>query len=89
MKTFTDPFEARSILQSGQIDLVFLDFNLSHINAPEFVAEIPGNIQIIIVSAEFERTIKAYGMQLTAILPKPYPFERLLKVCKTALKSQL
>jgi two-component SAPR family response regulator len=87
--TFTDPFAARSLLQSGKIDLVFLDFNMGHINAPEFVKEIPKSVQVIIISAEFEKTIKAYEMKLTAILPKPYPCERLLEVCKIAAKLKI
>lgn len=87
--TFNDPIAARPLLQSGKIDLVFLDFNMVHIKAPVFVKEIPKNIQVIIVSAEFESRIKKYGMKLTAILPKPYPCERLLEVCKIAAKLKI
>lgn len=87
--TFTNPFDARALLQSGKIDLIFLDFHMGQINAPEFIKEIPGNVQVIIISAEFESKIKAFGMKLTAILPKPYPCERLLQACKAAVKSKV
>jgi two-component SAPR family response regulator len=84
--TFNDPFDARSLIQSGKIDLVFLDFRMVHINAREFIKEIPGNVQVIIISAERESIIKECGIKLTAILLKPYPCERLLTACKIALK---
>ena len=84
--TFTDPFAALPLLSSGQIDLVFLDFDLGQINAPEFVTKIPQSVQVIIISAEFERKIREYGMKLTAILPKPYPCECLLQACKIGAK---
>lgn len=89
LATFTNPFDARALLQSGKIDAVFLDFNMGQINAPEFVTEIPDSVQVIIISAEFESKIKAYGMKLSAILPKPYPCERLLQVCKIAAKKKV
>jgi two-component SAPR family response regulator len=69
--TFTDPFAAFPLIRSGEIDLIFLDFNMAGINAPEFMEKIPEGIQIIMISAEMENTIRAYGMALTAILPKP------------------
>lgn len=84
--TFSDPFTALPLILSGRIDLVFLDFNMGQINAPEFITEIPGNVQVVIISAEHETKIKAYGMKLTGILSKPYPYENLLKVCKLATK---
>ncbi len=87
--TFTDPFAARSLLQSGKVDLVFLDFNMGPIDAPEFIKQVPQNVQVIMISGERESRIREYGMKLTAILPKPYPCERLLNVCKIALKLKI
>ena len=84
--TFTDPFAAQPLLQSCKIDLLFLDFNMGQINAPEFITEIPKNIQVIIISAEYENKIREYGMKLTTILPKPYSCDRLLQACKIAAK---
>jgi two-component SAPR family response regulator len=86
--TFTDPFASRPLLQSGKIDLVFLDFNMRTVNAPEFVKEIPPSVQIIIVSGELESKIREYGMKLSGILSKPYRFERFLQICKAAAKSK-
>lgn len=84
--TFTDPYAALPLIRSGEIDLIFLDFYLRKIEAPVFITEIPEDIQVVIISAEHETKIKAYGMKLTGILSKPYPYENLLKACKLATK---
>ena len=87
--TFNDPFAALPLLRTHQIDLVFLDFHLGGISAPEFIADIPPAVQIIIVSSEFENKIRQYKMKITAIVNKPYPCDRLLIACKIAAKLKL
>ncbi len=86
VETFTDPFKALPLIRSGNIDLIFLDFNMGKVNAPEFITEFPGTVQVIIISAEREAAIKEYDMKLTAILPKPFTCESLLKVSKLAAR---
>lgn len=87
--TFNDPFAALPLLRTHQIDLVFLDFHLGGISAPEFITEISPAVQVIIVSSELENKIRQYHMRTTAIVPKPYPCERLLDACKIAAKLKL
>ncbi|MBB6108697.1 Response regulator receiver domain-containing protein [Mucilaginibacter lappiensis] len=86
--TFTEPFAARALLSSGEIDLVFLDFNLIGITAAEFIKELPLTVKVIIVSSEMEGRIRDYDMDIITIVSKPYPCERLLEACKLAAKMQ-
>lgn len=87
--TFTDPFAAIPLLRSEKIDLVFLDFHLGSVSAPEIIAEFPSTVQVIIVSSESESMIKQYNMQITAIVNKPFPCDRLLHACQIAAKLKL
>lgn len=87
--TFTDPFAALPVLLSDKIDLIFLDFHLGGIIAPEILPEIPSTIQVIIVSSESERKIRQYHMNITAIVNKPFPCDRLLYACQLAEKLRV
>lgn len=88
MSTYTDPFAAIPHLASGIIDVLFLDFNLGGMAAPDFMQYVPDTVKVIIVSSEMESTIRGYNMQITAVLNKPFPCQRLLEICKSLEKRK-
>ncbi|MHB8205908.1 LytR/AlgR family response regulator transcription factor [Mucilaginibacter sp.] len=78
--TFTDPLLALPLLKPGELDLVFLDFYMNKMDAPAFLSYVPPSVQVIIISAEFLSRIEEYEMKVTAIISKPFSFERFLAV---------
>ncbi len=83
--TFTDPFQALPILNSAQIDLLFLDFHMGPISAPEFMTYVPSSVKVVIVSSEMKYKIEAYNMKIMGIIHKPYPCESILEICKKVI----
>jgi two-component SAPR family response regulator len=87
LDTFTDPFAAVQLLQSGKVDLIFLDFHLGGITANEFIRELGSTVKVIIVSSELAYKIRDQKMDIIDIVHKPYSCERLLAACKIALNK--
>lgn len=90
--TFTDPLKAVPLLESGGIDLIFLDFNMGSMKAPAFMKYVPEQCQVIILSADLKSVIRDYEMRITDILSKPYTMKHLLdsvgKAIRIVAKSQ-
>ncbi|QEM07809.1 response regulator [Mucilaginibacter rubeus] len=87
VKTFTDPFAAVTLLATGTIEVLFLDFNLRSIIAPDFILHVPASVKVVIISSEMERTILAYNMKIAGILHKPYTCQSLSDTCKKLTKK--
>ncbi|HMF71820.1 MAG TPA: LytTR family DNA-binding domain-containing protein [Flavitalea sp.] len=78
---FTNPFEALGYLQENQVDLIFIDIQMSGITGLEMAAALNSKTQIVFVSAYENYALAGFNLEVTDYLVKPVPYERFLKAC--------
>jgi DNA-binding LytR/AlgR family response regulator len=85
-----NPLKALSLLNDGDIDIIFLDINMPKINGIDFLKTSKFKSNIIITTAYPVYAVEAYGLDVLDYLVKPIAFERFLKACNKAreLKTQ-
>ncbi len=76
---FTNPMEALSIIQSGDIDVVFIDINMPKMNGLDFIKSIEQSPYFIITTAYREYAVESFDLDVLDYLVKPIPFTRFLK----------
>ncbi|HVM88424.1 MAG TPA: LytTR family DNA-binding domain-containing protein [Puia sp.] len=77
---FTDPFEARKILEETNIDIVFLDIQMPDISGIEFSKLInKKNTAVIFTTAFSEYAVEGFNVDAIDYLLKPIEYDRFLK----------
>lgn len=71
--------EALKVLNSNQIDIIFLDIEMPEMTGFEFLETLSDNPFIIFISSRESYALKAYETSATDYLLKPFSLERLLK----------
>lgn len=74
-----DAIEAKEIIETQQIDIVFLDINMPEISGLEFLVTLKNAPKIILTTAYSEYALDAYDLGVVDYLVKPIPFNRFLK----------
>ena len=77
--TFTNPLEAMEILQSGEIDVAFLDINMPLINGMDFIKTLNNPPLIVMTTAYREYAVESFELDVLDYLVKPIPFTRFMK----------
>jgi DNA-binding LytR/AlgR family response regulator len=78
--TFTDPFEARKMLEQESVDIVFLDIQMPDINGIEFSKIInKKNTAVIFTTAFSEYAVEGFNVDAIDYLLKPIEYDRFLK----------
>ncbi len=75
--------EAFNVMNSHNIDLVFLDINMPEISGISFAKSINKNIKIIFTTAYRDYAVEGFELQAVDYLLKPISFERILKAINT------
>ena len=76
---FDNPIDALSTMEKEQVDVIFLDINMSRINGLEFLKNVPVKPHVIITTAYREYAAESYDLDVLDYLVKPIPFARFLK----------
>jgi DNA-binding LytR/AlgR family response regulator len=76
---FTDPFEAKKLLESTPVDILFLDIQMPDINGIEFSKIITKEIAVIFTSAFSEYAVEGFNVDAIDYLLKPIEYDRFLK----------
>lgn len=77
---FTDPFEARQVLETTKIDILFLDIQMPDINGIEFSRSLADkNIAVIFTTAFSEYAVEGFNVDAIDYLLKPIEYDRFLK----------
>src|SRR5580704_9383629 len=77
---FTDPFEAKKVLDNNSIDLVFLDIQMPDINGIEFSKLINKKTTAVIFTTAFsEYAVEGFTVDAIDYLLKPIEYDRFLK----------
>jgi len=78
--TFTDPFEAKKLLETTNIDIIFLDIQMPDINGIEFSKIInKKNSAVIFTTAFSEYAVEGFNVDAIDYLLKPIEYDRFLK----------
>lgn len=78
-RKFTNPLEALSIIESGEIDVVFIDINMPKMNGLDFIRSIDKSPYFVITTAYREYAVESFDLDVLDYLVKPVPFTRFLK----------
>jgi len=79
VETFTNPLEAMEVLQTGDIDILFLDINMPLINGMDFVKTLHNPPLIVMTTAYREYAVESFELDVLDYLVKPIPFTRFMK----------
>ncbi|HMH32710.1 MAG TPA: LytTR family DNA-binding domain-containing protein [Puia sp.] len=78
--SFTDPFEARQMLDNTRIDILFLDIQMPDINGIEFSKSISSkNTAVVFTTAFSEYAVEGFNVDAIDYLLKPIEYDRFLK----------
>ncbi len=77
---FTDPFEAKKVLEETNIDVLFLDIQMPDINGIEFSKMLnKKNTAVIFTTAFSEYAVDGFNVDAIDYLLKPIEYDRFLK----------
>lgn len=71
--------EAFNIINTKEVDLIFLDINMPEISGLSFAKSITNDVKIIFTTAYRQYAIDGFDLQAVDYLLKPISFERLFK----------
>ena len=77
--SYTNPLDALEVIDSGEVEAVFIDINMSKMNGLEFIRSIEVKPYFIITTAYREYAVESYDLDVLDYLVKPIPFNRFLK----------
>ena len=82
--TFTNPLDAANILNSIEIDLIFLDIHMPHINGLDFLKSLYSPPLIIFTTAYKEHAFQGFDYDAVDYLIKPFASDRFTKAVNKA-----
>lgn len=86
LQKFDDPFAAVDLLNSGQVDLMFIDIQMPGITGLKFVGSLKDKPLTIVVTAYQQYALESYDFSVVDYLVKPVEMDRFMKACHKALE---
>jgi DNA-binding LytR/AlgR family response regulator len=84
VKSTTNPIEALQLVQSGGIDLVFLDVQMPELTGIQFLRIANGKTKVILTTAYSQYALEGYELDVIDYLLKPIAFDRFYKSVQKA-----
>ena len=81
MGKFEEPMQALSLLESKQVDLLFLDIKMPDISGIEFFRSLTHKPEVIFTTAYSEYAMDGFELRAMDYLLKPISFEKFLASC--------
>ena len=88
IKSTTSAFEALSIVQQDQVDLVFLDVQMPELTGIQFLKILNGKCKVILTTAYSQYALDGYELDICDYLLKPIAFDRFYKAV-SKVQSQI
>jgi two-component system LytT family response regulator len=82
--TATDPIEGLDMVNNYEVDLLFLDIQMTGLTGLEFIRALNGRCKVIICSAHSQFAMDGFELEVIDYLLKPVPFVRFLKAAQKA-----
>jgi DNA-binding LytR/AlgR family response regulator len=87
--TFTNPLEAASVLNSIDIDLLFLDIHMPQVNGLDFLRSLYSPPMVIFTTAYKEHAFQGFEYDAVDYLVKPFSSDRFIKAVNKANQTML
>src|ERR1700710_1302361 len=84
VKSTTNPIEALTLVQEGNIDLVFLDVQMPELTGIQFLRISNGKTKVILTTAYPQYALEGYELDVIDYLLKPIAFDRFFKSVQKA-----
>lgn len=84
VKATTNPIEALTLVQEGNIDLVFLDVQMPELTGIQFLKISAGKTKVILTTAYSQYALEGYELDVVDYLLKPIAFDRFFKAAQKA-----
>jgi DNA-binding LytR/AlgR family response regulator len=84
--SFSGVLSAKSILESGKVDILFLDIQMNEQNGLEYLNQSNNKIITIITTAYKQHALDAYNLDVVDYLLKPFTFERFFQAINKSMK---
>src|SRR5476651_117638 len=84
IKATTNPIEALTMVQEGNIDLVFLDVQMPELTGIQFLKIANGKTKVILTTAYSQYALEGYELDVVDYLLKPIAFDRFFKSAQKA-----
>lgn len=88
LNTYISPLEALSEIESGKIDLMFLDIHMPKLSGLELLKSLKNPPQTILTTAFSEYALDGFELAVVDYLLKPFSFERFLKSISKVQKEE-
>jgi two-component system, LytTR family, response regulator len=86
--SYTKPVDSISLLNSGDVDILFLDINMPSISGIDFLKAIPNQPYVIFTTAYREFAVDAFDLNALDYLVKPISAGRFLKAMNKFLSMK-
>src|ERR1700755_1088620 len=84
VKATTNPIEALTLVQQGEVDLVFLDVQMPELTGIQFLKISNGKAKVILTTAYPQYALEGYELDVIDYLLKPIAFDRFFKSVQKA-----
>ncbi len=84
VKTCADPMEATNVLNSEQVDLLFLDVEMPGMTGIELIQNLIQTPQVILITSHEKYAVKAFEADVTDYIVKPVSKSRFFKAVSKA-----
>jgi len=84
VKATTNPIEALTLVQEGNVDLVFLDVQMPELTGIQFLRIANAKAKVILTTAYPEYALEGYELDVIDYLLKPIAFDRFFKAVQKA-----
>nr|WP_319397352.1 response regulator transcription factor [uncultured Carboxylicivirga sp.] len=83
---FDSPLKALEVLQSNQVDLMFIDIQMPEISGIDFLKTLRHKPMVVITSAYQEYALEGYSLDVMDYLLKPFSFDRFMQSVNKAME---